>query len=88
MINLLSRFYDFEKGSIHLDNHSIKEFTLKVTQKTRGIVLQDVFLFADTIYNNITLFDPDVKPETVYEGARQIGVHQFIESLPGGTITT
>jgi subfamily B ATP-binding cassette protein MsbA len=84
LINLLSRFYDFEKGSIHLDNHSIKEFTLKSLRKHVGIVLQDVFLFADTIYNNITLFNPDVKPETVYEAARQIGVHQFIESLPGG----
>ena len=84
LINLLSRFYEFEKGEIRLDDRSIKDFTLQSLRKHVGIVLQDVFLFADTIFNNITLYNPNVNREMVYEAAQQIGVHDFIESLPGG----
>ena len=84
LINLLSRFYEFEKGAICLDDHSIKDFRLQSLRKHVGIVLQDVFLFADTIYNNITLYNPNVTRAMVYEAAQQIGVHEFIESLPGG----
>lgn len=84
LINLLSRFYEFEKGAICLDNHSIKDFRLQSLRKHVGIVLQDVFLFADTIYNNITLYNPNVTRAMVYEAAQQIGVDEFIESLPGG----
>jgi ATP-binding cassette, subfamily B, multidrug efflux pump len=84
LINLLSRFYEFENGAIFLDNHSIKDFRLKSLRKHAGIVLQDVFLFADTIYNNISLYNPNVTRAMVYEAAQQIGVHEFIESLPGG----
>ena len=83
LINLLSRFYEFEKGAICLDDHSIKDFRLQSLRKHVGIVLQDVFLFADTIYNNITLYNPNVTRAMVYEAAQQIGVHEFIESLPG-----
>jgi len=84
LINLLSRFYEFEKGEIYLDDHSIKDFRLQSLRKHVGIVLQDVFLFADTIYNNITLYNPNVTRAMVYEAAQQIGVHKFIELLPGG----
>ena len=84
LINLLSRFYEFEKGAICLDDHSINDFRLQSLRKHVGIVLQDVFLFADTIYNNITLYNPNVTRAMVYEAAQQIGVHEFIESLPGG----
>ena len=84
LINLLSRFYEFEKGAICLDDHSIKDFRLQSLRKHVGIVLQDVFLFANTIYNNITLYNPNVTRAMVYEAAQQIGVHEFIESLPGG----
>ncbi len=84
LINLLSRFYEFEKGEICFDDHSIKDFRLQSLRKHVGIVLQDVFLFADTIYNNITLYNPNVTRAMVYEAAQQIGVHEFIESLPGG----
>ena len=84
LINLLSRFYEFEKGAICLDDHSIKDFRLQSLRKHVGIVLQDVFLFADTIYNNITLYNPNVTRAMVYEAAQQIGVDEFIESLPGG----
>ena len=84
LINLLSRFYEFDKGAIDLDDHSIRDFKLSNLRKHVGIVLQDVFLFADTIYNNITLHDPSITREMVESAARQIGVHEFIQSLPGG----
>ena len=84
LINLLARFYEFETGEICLDDRSIKEYVLNSLRKHVGIVLQDVFLFADTVYNNITLYNPKVNRTTVEEAAKQIGVHEFIESLPGG----
>ena len=84
IINLLSRFYEFDEGSILLDKNSIKDFSLNGLRKHIGIVLQDVFLFADTIYNNITLYDTDIDEEDVYNAAKEIGVHDFIVSLPGG----
>ena len=84
LINLISRFYEFEKGEIRLDNRSIKDFKLKSLRTHIGIVLQDVFLFADSIFNNIALYNPDVTRVMVYKAAKQIGVHEFIESLPGG----
>tara|TARA_B100000900_G_scaffold118129_1_gene99582 strand:+ start:760 stop:2523 length:1764 start_codon:yes stop_codon:yes gene_type:complete len=84
LINLITRFYEFEKGEIYFDNRSIKDFTLQSLREHVGIVLQDVFLFADTIFNNITLYNPNVTRSMVYLAAKQIGVHDFIESLPGG----
>ena len=84
LINLLTRFYEFEKGEIYFDNRSIKDFTLQSLREHVGIVLQDVFLFADTIFNNITLYNPNVTRSMVYLAANEIGVHDFIESLPGG----
>ena len=84
LINLLSRFYEFDKGEILLDDRSIKDFTLQSLRKHVGNVLQDVFLFADTIFNNIALYNPDITRAMVYDAAREIGVHNFIESLPGG----
>ena len=84
IIQLLSRFYEYDKGSIFLDNNSIKDYSLKGLRKHIGIVLQDVFLFADTIYNNITLYDLDINEEDVFNAAKGIGIHDFILSLPGG----
>jgi len=84
LINLITRFYEFEKGEIYFDNRSIKDFKLQSLREHVGIVLQDVFLFADTIFNNITLYNPNVTRSMVYLAAKQIGVHDFIESLPGG----
>ena len=84
IINLLSRFYEFDEGSVLLDKNSIKDFSLKGLRKHIGIVLQDVFLFADTVYNNITLYDSDINEEDVYNAAKEIGIHDFIVSLPGG----
>ncbi len=84
IINLLSRFYEIDKGQILIDGHDVKEFTLHSLREEVAVVLQDVFLFADTILNNITLNDPSVKREDVIAAAKQIGVHEFISSLPGG----
>jgi subfamily B ATP-binding cassette protein MsbA len=84
IINLLSRFYEINRGEIRIDGVSAKEYTLASLRKQIAVVLQDVFLFADSILNNITLNDPSVTEEQVIAAAREIGVHKFIESLPDG----
>lgn len=84
IINLLNRFYEIKSGEILIDNHNINEYELGRLRKQISVVLQDVFLFADTIYNNITLYNPEVSKEAVIKAAKEIGIHDFIESLPGG----
>ena len=84
IINLLSRFYEYDTGNIFIDNIPIKDFSIKSLRNHLGVILQDVFLFADTIYNNIVLYDTNIKEEDVYKAANEIGVHNFISSLPGG----
>ena len=84
IINLLSRFYEINSGTIEVDGVSIKDYTLTSLRDHIAVVLQDVFLFADSIQNNITLSDPEVSKETVIAAAKEIGVHDFIISLPGG----
>ncbi len=84
IINLLSRFYEFDSGDITIDGNSIREYALKTLRKHVSVVLQDVFLFADSLYNNITLFNPEIKREQVIKASKEIGVHDFIESLPEG----
>ena len=84
IINLLSRFYEFDSGEITIDGHSIREYDLNVLRKHVSVVLQDVFLFADSLFNNITLFNPELTKSDVIKASKQIGVHDFIESLPGG----
>ncbi|MBT7654182.1 MAG: ABC transporter ATP-binding protein [Flavobacteriaceae bacterium] len=84
IINLLSRFYEFESGDIKIDGVSICDYDLKVLRKHVAVVLQDVFLFADSLYNNITLFNTDISKKQVIIAAKKIGVHDFIKSLPEG----
>ena len=84
IINLLNRFYDIQKGTIYIDGTDIKSMTLKSLRAQIAVVLQDVFLFADTIMNNITLKDESVSEEDVIQAAKDIGVHDFIMSLPNG----
>ena len=84
IINLLSRFYEIDSGKILLDGTDIKEIKLQHLRREIAVVLQDVFLFADTILNNITLSDPSITEATVIESAKAIGVHKFISSLPDG----
>ena len=82
IINLLNRFYEINSGKIYIDNEDISNFTLDSLRNQIAIVLQDVFLFADSIYNNITLNNPNISRETVIAAAKKIGVHDFITSLP------
>lgn len=82
IINLLNRFYEINSGSIYIDHHNIENYTLSSLRKQIAVVLQDVFLFADTIYNNITLNNPEITREEVVAAAKKIGVHDFIMSLP------
>lgn len=84
IINLLNRFYEIDSGKILIDNININDYTLETLRKEIAMVLQDVFLFADSIYNNITLFDENIKREDVYEAAKKIGIHDFLMSLPNG----
>jgi ATP-binding cassette subfamily B multidrug efflux pump len=83
IINLLNRFYEINSGTICIDNENIENYTLDSLRKQIAVVLQDVFLFADTIYNNITLNNPAITREDVLAAAKEIGVHNFIMSLPG-----
>ena len=84
IINLLSRFYEYDAGDITIDKISIKDFELNALRKHVAVVLQDVFLFADSLFNNITLYNDTISREEVAQAAKKIGVHDFIESLPGG----
>ena len=83
IINLLSRFYDINKGSIELDDKNIKSYKLSSLRNAIAVVLQDVFLFADTIQNNISMWDSSISEEQVMEAARHIGIYKFISKLPG-----
>ncbi len=84
IINLLNRFYEINSGTISIDNINIKDYTLSSLRVQIAVVLQDVFLFADTILNNITLNNPSISREQVIDAAKKIGVHDFIMSLPEG----
>ncbi|WP_163378120.1 ABC transporter ATP-binding protein [Cyclobacterium sp. SYSU L10401] len=83
-INLISRFYDINKGQIKIDGEPISSFELSKLRKHVGVVLQDVFLFSDTIFQNITLGNPDISKEQVLYAADLVGARKFIERLPGG----
>jgi ATP-binding cassette, subfamily B, multidrug efflux pump len=83
IINLLNRFYEINQGTIKIDGVDIREYDLGSLRKNIGVVLQDVFLFSDTIYNNITLGNPDVTEEMVWHAADLVGARRFIERLPG-----
>lgn len=84
IINLLNRFYEINSGVICIDGENINSYTLESLREQIAVVLQDVFLFADTIYNNITLNNPKITREDVITASKKIGVHNFIMSLPNG----
>ncbi|MFK8269005.1 ABC transporter ATP-binding protein [Capnocytophaga cynodegmi] len=84
IINLLNRFYDIKSGTIYIDDIDIKTLTLSSLREHIAVVLQDVFLFADSVLNNITLKNPNIKEEDVIEAAKSIGVHDFLMKLPNG----
>ncbi|WP_303310677.1 ABC transporter ATP-binding protein [Hymenobacter sp. BT730] len=83
IINLLSRFYEINKGTIRIDGHDLREFDLKHLRRHIGVVLQDVFLFAGTIKDNITLGNQDITEAQIWEAADLVGARRFIERLPG-----
>ena len=84
VINLLSRFYEFEKGQILIDGHQINNYTLETLRQNTGVILQDVYLFNDTILNNITLCNPNISFEQVIDATKKIGLQEYILSLPNG----
>ena len=83
IINLLSRFYDIDEGIISVDGKNIKSYEIPSLRNSIAVVLQDVFLFADTIQNNITMWDSSISEEEVMEAAKHIGIDKFISKLPG-----
>ncbi|MBC7891694.1 MAG: ABC transporter ATP-binding protein [Sphingobacteriaceae bacterium] len=83
-INLLSRFYEIQRGQIKIDGIDLKAYELANLRRNIGVVLQDVFLFSDTIEANITLGDTRISREKIVEAAKLVGAHEFIERLPGG----
>jgi ATP-binding cassette subfamily B protein len=84
IINLISRFYEINKGAITIDGTNIQDYELSALRKHIGVVLQDVFLFSSSIYQNITLGNPSITKEQVLEAAELVGAAKFIEKLPGG----
>ena len=84
IINLINRFYEIDSGTICVDDVSIDQYTLDSLRNQVAIVLQDVFLFSDSIMNNITLKNKNITLEEVEKAAKQIGIHDFIMTLPGG----
>ena len=82
--NLITKFYEIDLGSILIDGKNINEFKLENLREKIGVILQDVFLFADTIYNNITLFNNKISIKDVEKSAKDLDIHDFIMSLPGG----
>lgn len=84
IINLLNRFYDIQKGQIKIDGTDIREYDLYEMRRHIALVLQDVFLFSGSVFENITMRDSDITREKVIEAAKMIGAHEFIMRLPGG----
>lgn len=82
-INLLSRFYEYQKGSVSIDGRDVRAYELSSLRRNIGVVLQDVFLFSDTIYNNVTLGNTDITRDEVIEASKAVGAHSFIMNLPG-----
>ena len=83
IINLLGRFYEYNKGEILFDDVNIREYKLNDLRKKIGIVLQDVFLFSDSLEKNISMFNDEISKEKIIEGAEKIGAADFIKNLPG-----
>ena len=84
IINLINRFYEIDGGTICVDGVSVNKYTLESLRNQVAVVLQDVFLFSDSILNNITLKNENITLKEVEEAAKQIGIHDFIMTLPGG----
>lgn len=84
VINILSRFYEYQKGTVKVDDHSLRDLSLAAIRHHIAVVLQDVFLFSDSIHNNVTLGDYSITREQVITASKAVGAHDFISKLPGG----
>jgi ATP-binding cassette subfamily B protein len=84
IISLLNRLYHIQKGSIRIDGENIDDFELHYLRSKIAVVLQDVFLFSGSVYDNVTLRNTEIKKEQVIAAAKMIGIHEFIMQLPGG----
>ena len=84
IINLLNRFYDIRAGHIRIDGLDIRDYKLEELRDRLAIVLQDVFLFSGSVWENISLRNPEIPKERMLEASKIIGAHPFIEALPGG----
>ena len=84
IISILNRLYPYQSGTILLDDHPIESFALGRLRASVGVVLQDVFLFSGSVYDNITLRNTSISKQQVHEAAKMIGMHDFIMQLPGG----
>ena len=84
VINILSRFYEYQKGTVKVDDHSLRDLSLAAIRHHIAVVLQDVFLFSDSIHNNVTLGDPSITREQVIAASKAVGAHDFISKQPGG----
>ncbi|HOZ40622.1 MAG TPA: ABC transporter ATP-binding protein [Flavobacteriales bacterium] len=84
VINVLSRAYEFQKGTVLLDGRDIRDYAQRELRRSISVVLQDVFLFSDSVHNNITLNDPSISREAVMAAAKEVGAHEFIIRLPQG----
>ena len=82
--NLITKFYEVDTGDILIDGKDVNHYNLETLRSKIGVILQDVFLFADTIFNNITLYNKDITIEDVENAAKELEIHDFINSLPGG----
>jgi ATP-binding cassette subfamily B protein len=82
IVNLLSRFYEYQKGSIHIGHVDLKDLEINYLRRNISVVLQDVFLFSDSIHNNITLGDKEITRAQIIEAAKAVGAHDFIMRLP------
>ena len=83
IINLLNRFYEFNKGKILIDNEDIRDYNISNLRENIGYVSQDVFLFSDTIANNITLFNDSISEDKIWNAIKSVGAENFINKLPG-----
>lgn len=84
IISLLNRLYQISRGAIRIDDVSIADYNLDLLRRNIGVVLQDVFLFPGSVLDNITLMNPSIPQHKVEEAAKLIGMHDFIQQLPGG----
>lgn len=84
IINLINRFYEFQQGEILIDGKDIRSYRIDALRRNVAFVLQDVFLFSDSIANNISLHNPAISRQQIEDAAREVGAHEFICRLPGG----